>query len=183
MKDSDESCLDQFFAEPEPDSDQDEDVFENLNVAIIHALAPDLRLAAGVIANLYELPPHLRAFVHGFVRHQGHGDHGGNSEHGRVGTTLPAIAQSSPTNGNTEVQLQSSEYRRPEESGISQPTPGLGERPLKRKRRYIGDDLKYACPFNIFNRRKYCIKHEAGSTGRHYLSCMGPGWAALRHMK
>jgi len=66
-----DSQNERVFTGPGFDPDQDEDVFENLDTAIIDVLAPDLRLASGVIAHLYKLPAYLRAFIYGFADFQG----------------------------------------------------------------------------------------------------------------
>jgi len=175
--DNNRICL---FEEPESDSDSEE-VFESLNTAIINVLAPDLRLAVGVITHLYKLPAHLRAFVYGFAKHNGDEDEDHSTN---FGYGFDAV------------------------SSISNPTQGLdGQVLLKRKRRSAGDDplvedlvqprksraksytksivdkLKYACPFNIYDPRKYCVRNEKGGTGGHYLSCMGPGFTDPRHLK
>jgi hypothetical protein len=167
-----------LFEEPDSDSDE-EDVFETLNTAIINVLAPDLRLAAGVIAHLYNLPAHLRAFVYGFTRHYGDEDYGPELGYG---------FDAGPSSSNSAQTLNGQFFSKRKRRSVSDDhlTEDVVERRKSRMKSYkksIVDKLKYACPFNIYNPRKYCVRNEKGGTGCHYQSCMGPGFTDPRRLK
>lgn len=161
--------------ELEPDSDEDEDAFESLNTAIINVLGPDR--AAGLIPHLYQLPAHLRAFVFGFATHNGGEDNtlvlGYESDAG------PSIHN--PTQGLDGCGTSKRKRRRAGEN--TSPARVTQERKTRAKPYKKVEMLKYACPFNIFDPKKYCVRHEIGGTGDRYSACMGLGFSDPRHLK
>jgi hypothetical protein len=168
-----------LFEEPESDSDEEEDVFESLDNAIIDVLAPDLRLAAGVITHLYKLPAHLRAFVYGFARHNGDENH--SPDFGYEFDAGPSI--SNPTQGLDGQALSKKKRKSASDDHLTEDVVQRRKSRAKSYTKSIVDKLKYACPFNIYDPRKYCVRNEKGGTGGHYLSCMGPGFTDPRHLK
>lgn len=166
-----------LFHEPDSESDENEDVFESLNSAIIEVLAPDLRLAAGVITHLYQLPAHLRSFVYGFT---------GHTEYDAPHFDYEADARPSLS---TPAQSSDGHVRRKRKdrpSGDDHLSQDIAKPKKSRAKCYtkaIVDKLKYACPFNIYDPKRYCVRNERGGTGDHYSSCMGPGYSDPRHLK
>jgi len=165
------------FDEPglEPDSDEDEDAFESLNTAIINVLGPDR--AAGLIPHLYQLPAHLRAFLFGFATHNG--GEGNTRELGYESDAGRSIHN--PTQGLDGCGT-SKRKRRPAGENTS-PARVAQERKTRVKPYKKVKMLTYACPFNIFDPKKYCIRNEIGGTGSRYSACMGPGFSEPRRLK
>jgi hypothetical protein len=166
-----------FFDEPElePDSDEDEDAFESLNTAIINVLGPDR--AAGLIPHLYQLPAHLRAFVFGFATHNGGEDNSTMLGYGSdAGPSIP-----NPTQGLDGCGTSKRKRRLAGDNTL--PAGVAQERKTRVKPYKKVEILTYACHFNIFDPKKYCVRNEIGSSGSRYSACMGPGFSEPRRLK
>lgn len=152
--------------EIESDCDEDEDAFRALNTAVIQILGPDR--AVDLIPHLYQLPAPLRAVVFGFEAYTGHGieEDGGNS--------VTGDGDSGPS------------YPNPIQRSIKSPTPKRRrvDKSKSRAKTYeTVQELKFACHFNIFDPKRYCLHNEMESTGGRYISCMGTGFSEPRRLK
>ena len=159
--------------------DQDEDVFENLNAAIIDVLAPDFPLASGVTAHLYNLPAHMRSFVYGFASHQGNGEDAFIPLEGFCGETSPSQLQA-----GSEQQASSKRLVGVfDDDNVAEYDARVKKRRHKRLSKTFVDTLKHACPFNIYDPRMHCVRNEKGGTGGHYSPCMGLRFTEPRRLK
>lgn len=161
--------------EVESDSDEEEDAFKALNTAIINVLGQDR--AVGLIPHLYQLPAHLRAFVFGFATHNGQEDNSAGFGHGSDAGSL----NPNPTQGFNGSGT--SKRKRVPSSDNTSPAGVAYKRKTRVKPYKKVEALTHACPFNIFDPKKYCVRNEIDGTGSRYLSCMGPGFGEPRHLK
>jgi hypothetical protein len=155
---------------------EESDVFELLDSVVIEVLAPEVRLAANVIAHLYKLPANLRSLVYGFITH-------GNNESGSS-NSAPGHAESGTDSQQIFPIAKQPDKKRKgnqdgdDESGDQKPRDTRNRSRAYSKARVL--KLKYACPFNIKDSARYCVINKVGGTGELYRSCMGTGWTELR---
>lgn len=150
-------------------------VFELLDSVVIEVLAPDVRLAANVITHLYKLPADLRSLVYGFITH-------GNNESGPSASAPRNSESGTESQHNLSVTPPSTQKRKSDKDG-DEDSDGQKPKDTRRRSRLHSKSrlskLKYACPFNIKEPARYCVRNEVGGTGELYRSCMGTGWANL----
>jgi hypothetical protein len=151
-------------------------VFELLDSAVIAVLGPNFDLAANVIGRLYRLPAGVRSLVYGFVAH-------GNNESGSYNSPLPNAKDGTDSQGRAFSSTPSSVGKRKvneEDDGDDKDRKQRGTRNRDRTHSKAKvQKLKYACPFNIMDPARYCVRNEIGGTGELYRSCMGTGWGEL----
>jgi hypothetical protein len=151
------------------------DVFGLLDSVVIEVLSPDVRLAANVITHLYKLPADLRSLVYGFITH-------GNNE-SESPASAPRNAESgTDSQNNLSITPPSAQKRKSDKDGDEDSDDQKPKDTRRRSRLHSKSrlsKLKYACPFNIKEPARYCVRNEVGGTGELYRSCMGTGWTNL----
>lgn len=129
------------------------------------------------IVFLHNLPADLRSLVYGFIQH-GETGQSSNSQ------TLAVSPGESSTSRSTQSGNFSQPNKRKQNDDDEDPPDG-DKRKGSRTKLFSQSrvrERKFACPFNIMDPLRYCVRTEKGGTGDRYKACSGLGWKELRHL-